>query len=911
MTTRREFLKLGGAAGAFLVLSTKIGGVERIFAAPIPGGTIDVSAIPKYADPLIVPPALPKTGVVDGTVDYYEIAMRQFDQFILPTAMGKQTTVWSYGSANHPGTFNFPAFTIEATADRPTRVKWINELVDGNGNYLPHLLPVDPTLHWCNVPMLPNAMGMQATDIRPDFTGKTYVPLADFTDPATQYTEYTGPVPIVTHVHGAHVGPESDGYPEAWWLPAANNIPAGYATHGTLYDTYDPLNTTPGSAIFQYPNTQRATTIWYHDHALGMTRLNVYAGPAGFWLIRGGAYDLQGGELPGPAPIETTPAIDPPGIYEIPIVVQDRSFDADGQLFYPDTREFFDGIAGPYTPDSDIAPIWNPEFFGNTMVVNGRTWPTLNVEARRYRFRFLNGCDSRFIILKMTDTDPSTFSATTQAPAALPFWQIGAEQGFLAAPAQLDQLLMSPAERADVIVDFTNMEGQTIYLTNEGPDEPFGGGTPGDDFDIADETTTRHVMKFVIGPATNADTSTPPAQLTLPAFAPLPAPDVTRQVSLNEEMNEILDGPAAALCGTVDADGYAVPQQWMEPTTQNPDLGATEVWEIYNFTADGHPIHLHLVEFQVVNRQSLETDHEGVSLQPAELIPGTVRSPEAWETGWKDVVIAYPGEVTRIIAKFDLPGLYVWHCHIVEHEDNEMMLPYRVIKNPSVNLGKALGYSALTLGAGKFTLSARRSGVMGDVGLAAGTKQNFSNGFITGSMFVDPLANNKQFNRVDITGGTVVKDVSQAVADALAASAAAAMLPPTQFFNKIQMATTIVGNGGLNVINVNKIDLKRRRDSLTLQGGPNDEFVINVVSKVQLDRRSEIKLSGGILPSKVLFNFVGPSSKLNMRGNSKAVGTYLIPNSDATLEGGRTLLTGAVYARKGIKLIRGAKIELA
>lgn len=892
MTTRREFLKLGGAAGAYLLLSTKIGGVQRIFAAPIAGGTIDVSAIPKYADPLIVPPALPKTGVIDGNVDYYEIAMRQFDQFILPTSMGKQTTVWSYGSANHPGTFNFPAFTIEAVADRPTRVKWINDLVDANGNYLPHLLPVDPTLHWCNPPG-----GLTGRDTRPTF--------------ATTPDGYTGPVPIVTHVHGAHVGPESDGYPEAWWLPAANNIPADYATKGTLYDTYDPLNTAPGSAIFQYPNTQRATTIWYHDHALGMTRLNVYAGPAGFWLIRGGAFDLLGGELPGPAPVETTPAIDPPGIYEIPIVVQDRSFDADGQLFYPDTREFFDGITGPYIPESDIAPIWNPEFFGNTMVVNGRTWPTLNVEARRYRFRFLNGCDSRFIILKLTDTDPTTFDSATQAPSALDFWQIGAEQGFLAAPAQLGQLLMSPAERADVIVDFTGMEGQTFYLTNEGPDEPFGGGVPGVDFPIADETSTRHVMKFVVGSAITLDTSVSPAQLVLPAFAQLPTPEVTRRVSLNEEMNEVLDGPAAALCGTVDANGFAVPQKWMAPTTQNPDLGATEVWEIYNFTADGHPIHLHLVEFQVVNRQSLVLNFDGETAQPVQLIPGTERPPEAWETGWKDVVIAYPGEVTRIKAKFDLPGLYVWHCHIVEHEDNEMMLPYRVVMNPSINLGKALGYTALTLGNGRFTIANRRSGVFGNVGLGAGTKQNFSYGFVTGSLFADPLANNKQFNRVNITGGTVVKDVSQAVADALAASAAAATLPPTQIFNKIQRATTIVGNGGLNVINVSKIDLQGVRNSLTLQGGPNDEFIFNVADKVQLDRRSAINLTGGILPSKILFNFVGLTGKLNMSGNSSAVGTFLIPNGGATLVGGNTLLTGAVYAQSGITLDTGAEIRLA
>jgi len=203
--------------------------------------------------------------------------------------------------------------------------------------------------------------------------------------------------------------------------------------------------------------------MWYHDHTLGMTRLNVYAGPAGFYLLRGGPHDMQGNQLPGPAP---SIGSDPFGtFYEIPLAIQDRSFNDDGSLFYPDSRAFFDEYPGPYIPNSPVAPIWNPEFFGNTMLVNGRTWPFLNVEQRRYRFRFLNGCDSRFLILKMDNN--------------LPFYQIGAEGGFLPAPVQLSQLIMSPAERADVIVDFTNVPvGTEITLLNLGPDEPFKGFNP-------------------------------------------------------------------------------------------------------------------------------------------------------------------------------------------------------------------------------------------------------------------------------------------------------------------------------------------------------------------------------------------------------------------------------------------------
>jgi len=247
--------------------------------------------------------------------------------------------------------------------------------------------PIDQTLHWANPPATGCLDGSNRTDCRT-------------LNPAN----YTGPVPMVTHVHGAHVNAESDGYPEAWWLPAASNIPAGYARAGALFDQYDINNTVPGSAFFAYENDQPASTIWYHDHSLGITRVNVYAGPAGFWLIRGGANGdaaivnfatatANDGVLPGPA--ATLAGGDPnfnagvrAVIREIPVVIQDRSFNADGALFYPDNRAFFEGLnvpllppqipgAGtldiPFIPDSDIAPIWNPEFFANTMVVNGNT----------------------------------------------------------------------------------------------------------------------------------------------------------------------------------------------------------------------------------------------------------------------------------------------------------------------------------------------------------------------------------------------------------------------------------------------------------------------------------------------------------------------------------------------------------
>ena len=233
------------------------------------------------------------------------------------------------------------------------RIKWINELVDANGNYLPHLLPVDPTLHWANPPGRSRQDGTRGRR-----SARRPVP-------------YTGPVPIVTHLHGAAgVGDESDGYAEAWYLPAAGNIPAGYATEGTWYDFFAGKAASkfgvawgPGFATFQYPNDQRESTLWYHDHALGMTRLNVYAGPAGFFLVRGGpegdkaVLDSRTGTtavLPSPAPNEGDKFPPNKTYYEIPIAVQDRSFNTDGSLFYPDTRAFFDGICGPYIPDDRV-----------------------------------------------------------------------------------------------------------------------------------------------------------------------------------------------------------------------------------------------------------------------------------------------------------------------------------------------------------------------------------------------------------------------------------------------------------------------------------------------------------------------------------------------------------------------------
>ncbi len=684
--SRRQFLVGSAAAGTGLFLVAFAGGTRIVRAVPIAGPSLDPDDITKFVTPLLVPPVMPRAGTIrqrgGKPIDYYEISVRQLTQQILPSDL-HATTVWGYGAVSSKRDrglllHHAPSLTIEAERNRPVRVKWINDLVDSDGNYLPHLLPVDPTLHWANPPG-----GTTGRDMRPAFTSTP--------------GPYTGPVPIVTHVHGAvGVGDESDGYAEAWYLPAAGNIPAGYATDGTWYDFFAGkalsrfgVDWGPGFATFQYPNANRASTIWYHDHTLGMTRLNVYAGPAGFYIVRGGPDDIvldtrdsSKAVLPGPAPKANDKFPSNKTYFEIPIAIQDRAFNVDGSLFYPDTRAFFDGLVAPYIPEGGMegfSPIWNPEYFGNTIMVNGNTWPFQVVEQRRYRFRFLNGCQSRFLILDFNEIP------------GVEVWQIGNEGGFLAAPVNMtadhdNRILLGLAERADVIVDFTNVPLGRHVLANVGPDEPFGGGVPGHDFTVADPETTGQVMEFRVVPAVAADPTTPPKFLGLPAITPLPAAVRTRPLGLIEKAGtgedhegEEVEGPIEAVLGTIEA-GMPVEHLWMDPVTENPDLGDTEIWELYNVTADAHPMHVHEVTFEVVDREGLVMDGDEPELPLR--TNGNVTGPEPWETGFKDTVIAYPGQVTRIKATFATPGQFVWHCHIVEHEDNEMMRPYRIGPEP-------------------------------------------------------------------------------------------------------------------------------------------------------------------------------------------------------------------------------------
>jgi FtsP/CotA-like multicopper oxidase with cupredoxin domain len=316
-------------------------------------------------------------------------------------------------------------------------------------------------------------------------------------------------------------------------------------------------------------------------------------------------------------------------------------------------------------------------------VVNGRTWPFMEVEPRLYRFRFLNGSNARFLILEFDQ--------------ALLFHQIGAEGGLLPdAPVVLEQLLMSPAERADVIVDFSSFEpGDEIVLLNLGPDEPFG-GLPVEI--VADPETTGQVMKFVVVPLTDQGN---PGEIpaVLPPIEPLGPADNTRDLTLHEEVSAFADVPIEADLGT----GAGGPLGWDEPMTEQPMFGDVEVWNLINLTEDAHPIHVHMVQFQVVERQEIDDEAYAEAQQMwldgeldsppdvEDFLEGDPIGPNPWETGFKDTVIANPEQVTRIAAKFDIAGLFVWHCHILEHEDNEMMRNYFVLGGPAAMLRALLG----------------------------------------------------------------------------------------------------------------------------------------------------------------------------------------------------------------------------
>jgi spore coat protein A len=542
---------------------------------------LDPFTQPKFVNPLPFPGVIKPT-VPGGT--NYNVSISQFSQqlglYDPVTGEPLSTTVWGYNGS-------YPGPTFEARKGVPINVTWSNDLVDRNNKPLPHLLPVDTSINWA------------------------------FSD--TKYSIARNGVPVVTHLHGGHTESASDGLPEQWFTPKFKQTGPDWV-----------------KKTFTYANDQDAATLWYHDHALGITRLNVYAGLAGFYLLRDPAIE-SAWNLPS-------------GQYEIPLAIQDRMFTADGQLYYPSNLDEFyspEELAelDPNTPEPSILT----EFLGDFILVNGQAWPFTNVEPRKYRFRLLNGSDSRFYNLFLSSGQSIT--------------QIGSDEGYLAAPTSMSQLTIGPGERADVVIDFSGYAGQTIIMRNNAK-APFpAGGT-------VNPNSVGQIMAFKVGATvTTPDAPLPTTLNNIYRFTPQDA-DNTRQLGLFEMTDQY--GRLQPMLGTVQ-DG---PLNFDQPVTETPLLGDVELWEVFNTTGDTHPIHLHGVSFQILDRQKFSADVDEMTgaISNIRLI-GTASPPPANEAGWKDTAQMSPGEVTRILVQFNQPGKYAWHCHILSHEDHDMMRP--------------------------------------------------------------------------------------------------------------------------------------------------------------------------------------------------------------------------------------------
>jgi spore coat protein A len=469
---------------------------------------------------------------------------------------------------------------VVARRDRPLQVKWVNRLPQH------HLAPVDHSLH--------GAYSHHGHSL-----------------------ESAG-VPAVPHLHGGHVNADSDGGPEAWFTAT------GVTGPDFVTDTY------------VFDNDQEAGTLWYHDHTMGITRLNVYAGLAGFYLLRDEREEalIESGGLPA-------------GPHEVELVIQDRMFHPDGRLAYPDA------VPGP-SPTWPGGPSQMVDVYGEVITVNGRSWPYLRVEPRPYRFRLLNGSESRFYGLSITP-GPS---------GVVPMVAIGTDDGLLEHPVPLvGPLLLSPGERADVVVDFTGHEGATLTLTNQAQ-APFPPGLP-------PTPCTAEIMQFRVDLTVSGDVPIArlPSRLREAPYRVAEPAAVTRSLLAGERVDDY--GRLQMLLGTTEA-GHL---EYADPATETPRLGDVEVWEFYNDTFAAHPLHLHLVSFEVLDRAPFIARRDPTSGALHDITAGPRRKPLDHEQGPKDTVLAYPGEVTRIRARFDRPGHYVWHCHTLSHEDHEMMRP--------------------------------------------------------------------------------------------------------------------------------------------------------------------------------------------------------------------------------------------
>ncbi len=754
--SRRDLFKLGLAGTAALFIEARARFLTSAQAAVAPQMPLAASAIPQFVDP--VPNLLDPDEqlIIDDGKTPIELEMREHMTRILPAGAVPNyqgTYVWSYLKSGQTKRTSYLGPVVLATRGQPTEMKFVNLLGNSQStNVLAYKYSTDQTLHWADP--LNDGMNM--------FNHMNMAPA--FGSDAAQ--NYDGPIPAVVHLHGGEVPPELDGGPDAWMTSDGSRHGAGFYTRDGSSDNYH---------VYRYPNSQEGALIWFHDHTLGATRLNVYAGLAGAYLIVD-PKDTLFAQLPE----------------LFPLVIQDRMFDTNGQLFFPAASS--GGVQWAPNPEH---PYWVPEFVGDVIVVNGKSWPYMNVAPKRYTFQLINGSNARSYELALVDP-----VSKNPGPA---LWVIGTDGGYLDKPVKIDPaaaannvLPMMSGERYWVIVDFKGYEAGKIgpnkaaysgnWLLKNNAKTPYPAGA------APQGATTGRVMQFRVTGGPVSDTSYNPAsgealRAAMPRLSGAPLRKI-RQMTLNEVMgmpvttqdpvtgNQVAfpGGPLEILVNNTKWDGQRAELQWDPVTLQNkivrlpipgftpdasgmnyisetPQEGETELWEIVNLTADAHPIHLHLVQFQLLNRQAYNTSKytkayaaafpgggvdpmTGQPYPPATYIPsygppldyaagnsralggnpditpylqGPARPPQAHEAGWKDTVIMLPGEVTRILVRwaptdlpantppvkasypFDPSGIdltskkskfgYVWHCHIVDHEDNEMMRPDMVTAN--------------------------------------------------------------------------------------------------------------------------------------------------------------------------------------------------------------------------------------
>jgi spore coat protein A len=740
MLTRKAFIKLMAAGGASSYLATRARFLNISRAAQSPQMPLNAKNIPQFIDP--VPNLLDSAHrIVDDGITPITLEMREYAANILPanTVPGYAGTyVWSYLKPGQDGRASYIGPVIIAQRNQPTEIKFINLLGHTDNTQVDaYRYSTDQTLHWAD----------------PD--GNMYAHEAGVpTFGSDRAQNYDGFIPAVPHLHGGYVPPVIDGGPDAWFTSDGAAVGTSfYSRDGGGPQKY---------CIYRYPNDQEGALIWFHDHTLGATRLNVYCGLAGAYLITGSNEQI----------VDNLPPL-------TPLVIQDRMFDTSGQLFFPS-----DSTGGVLWTTNPEHPYWVPEFVGDVIVVNGKSWPFMNIDQKRYTFMFINGSNAR--TYEMFFVDPVS---KNMGPA---LWVIATDGGYLDTPVKLDplaaannRLAIMPGERYWAIVDFNGYGAGTIgpngapysgtWLLKNTAKTPYPGGAS------PQGATTARVMQFRVGnpveddsydPATGAPLRTPMIRLSNATV------NQTRMLTLNEVMGmpktevdpvtgaltAYPGGPLEILVNNtkwsgkritgVDTDGkftfearsdFTLDQKEVNYLSEIPKEGDTELWQIVNLTADAHPIHTHLAQFQLVSRQKYNTNKytkayaaaftggydftmdmqlgQGVFI-PAygppldyntgnpnalggnpDVIPylqGPVMGPLPQENGWKDTVMVLPGQVTTFLIRWapqnipaDTPsadchlsfdpradgGGYVWHCHIIDHEDNEMMRPDEIEPN--------------------------------------------------------------------------------------------------------------------------------------------------------------------------------------------------------------------------------------